>query len=99
MLSQYRFAASIEQQFAACLQATMHTYPNVDPYQQYVRSMHLPPGIFDMYLTACMRANGFVQLDAADPRCLDIRQLEKRGLLLCGGALIHLAMLLFEDTS
>jgi hypothetical protein len=23
-----------------------------------------------------MRANGFVQLDAADPRCLDIRQLE-----------------------
>jgi hypothetical protein len=64
-------ASPLEQQFASCVQDAMRTYPAVDPYQEFVRSMHLPPSIFDRYLAACMRAQGFSEPESADPRCLD----------------------------
>jgi hypothetical protein len=77
LLVPLRCAASpVEQQFAACLQDAMRTYPAIDPYQDFISSLHVSPGIFGRYLSACMRAKGFVEPEKADPKCLDPAKLE-----------------------
>ena len=69
-------AAPLEQQFDACLQETMRAYPAVDPHQDFIWSQHTTPSSFSRYLSTCMRAKGFIELEQAKPKCLDPSKLE-----------------------